>query len=292
VSLYDHIPPSERAAELGLVVKRLRRHTGLDIVPMLVVEGPSDEAVFGAICCHGARNVFPAGTRDLVEQLLIHLTADPLSGCDCVFLVDCDGRGKTATLSSRNELVVTEACDLEADLVTLGVAWRVTRRFVSADDAATSLVGRACDLAMPLSVVRRAAHGVHVSMKRRGRQLRFNELPELHLSAWTEQSPTDAQVVDVVASELGWWQGSIDDVNRSTATVSRQFAHTCLGKDVLDALYRLLVFEATGEVRGWDCDYFHRAVHAELAPRDLPAWEVGRRIYDWQDASGHTLLET
>src|SRR4051812_19367413 len=112
-SLFDHIGPSIVAADLELVVRRLRKETGLELIPMVVVEGPSDETLIGPLCVAGSKQVFAAGTRTLVEQLLIYLRGEPVPGCDCVFVTDCDGRGKAIALKQEPTLVVTENCDVE-----------------------------------------------------------------------------------------------------------------------------------------------------------------------------------
>lgn len=291
MSLFDNITPSERAVELGLMANRVRRRMRLDVVPMLVVEGATDEEFFSGLCSQGAEQIFPAGTRALVEQLFAHLKREPVEGCECVFLVDCDGRGKTVNLATERELLVTETCDLEADVVRMGVAARVARRFVDSDDAATGLVRRACELAMVVSVVRRAAHSASVSMKiKGGRQLRFEDLPEIQLSAWEADLPSEVDVLNVVGSELTWSTEEVMKVLDCIGGVQREFATTCLGKDALDALFRLLRSEGNGDVRGWSREHFHKVVFRAVGPEDLDQWEVGRRLQAWQNATGHVLL--
>jgi hypothetical protein len=290
VGLFDHLPPSERAAELSLRVKRLRRRVQLSLVPMLVVEGNTDEPCLGGICSFGSDQVFSAGTRSLVEQLLTILENDPIPGCDCVYLVDCDGRGKTVHLQNRDALIVTVNCDLEADLVQLGVAERVVRPFLTPDAAAPAMVQRAVGVAMPMSVVRRAAHSESVSMKRCGRQLALIDLPSSALDAWEQAAPSDGDAVRVVADHLGWESATRVKVQGAMRTVNRTFRDCVLGKDVLDALFLLVQREGSGEVRGWSRDHFHQRVRGALTPDDIGNWEVARRLRAWSQGVGHELL--
>lgn len=291
MSLYDHITPSEQAVELNLVTNRVRRQTGLDIVPMLVVEGATDESLLSQICLLGDRQIFPAGTRDLVEQLLRHLKREPIDGVDCVFLVDCDGKGKTVALAQEHTLLVTETCDIEADLVRLGVATRLTREYVLSDAEAADLVKRACDLAMQLSTVRRAAHAASISMKVNQRQLRLTDLPEIHLSAWEETLPSPTDVISVVGAELEWTLLQEEEVANRLEVVSLDFTETCMGKDALDALFRLLRDQGQGDARGWAREYFYKVVRSRLELSDLDQWQVGQRLRAWQKTRGRDLLK-
>lgn len=287
----SHMTPSERAGELLLIVRRLRKRTGLSVVPMLVVEGAADEEVFGDLCKHGPQQVFAAGTRDLVEQLLRHLQANPIDGCDCLYLVDCDGYGKTADLSAAKNLVVTETCDMEADLVRLGAAMRLAKRFTASDSAAKNLVDRACALALPLSMVRRAAFRCSISMRRSQHQLRMADFSDLQLLAWDEAEPSSQEVLRSVATELDWSESDRGKVEHSMSTVSSEFNRAGLGKDALDALFRLLKQEGMGDVRGWSLGHFYKSVAKELRLDDLGRWEVGRRLRAWEEDVGHELVK-
>jgi hypothetical protein len=291
VSLLSHITPSDRAGELLLIVRRLRKHTGEDVVPVLVVEGAADEEVFGELCVHGTRQVFAAGNRDLVEQLLRHIRSSPIDGCECLYLVDCDGYGKTPDLSAAAELVVSETCDLESDLVQLGAAERLAERFISTGAAAKDLVDRACALALPLSIVRRASFLSSVSMRRPKHQLRMADFSDLQLSAWDGRTPTEQEMLGSVASELEWSTPTRERVKHALPQVSRDFDRTTLGKDAIDALYWLLKREGQGEVRGWNLSFFYKSVARELHLDDLDGWEVGRRLRAWEAASGHKLMK-
>jgi hypothetical protein len=258
---------------------------------MLVVEGSADEEVFGALCKHGSQQVFAAGNRDLVEQLLRHIRANPIDGCDCLYLVDCDGYGKTADLGAAKNLLVTETCDMEADLVRLGAAARLARRFTTSDSAAKDLVERACALALPLSIVRRAAFRCSVSMRRGQRQLRMADFSDLQLLAWDEAAPPVEEVLSSVATELDWTVDDQNMVESNIASVPTDFDRAGLGKDAFDALFRLLKQEGAGEVRGWNLGYFYKSVGKELRPEDFAHWEVGRRLKAWEEDVGHELVE-
>lgn len=290
MSIYDYITPSEQAAALGLLVKRVRRNTEAGNIPVLVVEGTSDEAVFRDHRASEQSAVFAAGTRTLVEQLLRHLRTQPVAGCECIFLIDCDGLGKTPNLAGEESLLVTQACDMEADLVSLGVAKRTARRFLPSDEVTDAILERAAGLAMSVSVVRRAAHGASISMKKAGKQLRLRDVSDDDVIEIESRSPSPADALDVIALEMGWNEQVKEVVAARLSSISPDFERACLGKDALDALHALLVKEGSGEVRGWSCDHFHQVVRGELQLDDFSNWEVGRRLYAWQEKSGCSLL--
>jgi hypothetical protein len=258
---------------------------------MLVVEGATDEIALAGLCQGGRDQIFPGGSRDLVEQLLTHLQREPIDGCQCVFLVDCDGKGKTVRLANAQELVVTEACDMEADLLAIGVVSRLIRKFVAGDDDENRLVTDAQALGMALSIVRRAANAAEISMKKAGSQFRLTDVPDMHLTSWEEAIPADDEVVGVVSAELGWSDVETQAVISKLPAIRRSFAVCCLGKDVLDAVFRLLLDRGQGDVRGWNRDYFYQAVFESVEPSDAKTWEVGRRISGWEEATGCRLLQ-
>ncbi|MBK5219380.1 MAG: hypothetical protein JJE35_06320 [Thermoleophilia bacterium] len=292
MSLADQLTPSALAVELGLLVNRIRGITGLDIVPMIVVEGDADNSALSPVCRLGSDGVFVAGGRTHVEQLLSHLRREPIDGCECVFLIDCDGQGKTENLREDGSLLVTETCDLEADLVHLGVATRLIARFLPDPAQAAVMIDRACDLAVVISVVRRAAHATSVRMKHpNGRQLRLGDLPGEEIEHWERTTPASSEVLPVIADALDWSPVEIDRVSSQITSIDADFGRTCMGKDALDALHRLLSSEGPGEVRGWSCEHFHKEVFAELGQQDLAGWEVGRRLAAWQVNAGHELLK-
>ena len=258
---------------------------------MLIVEGAADELIFEPLCAHGQQQVFAAGNRDLVEQLLRHLQQHPIEGCDCLYLVDCDGYGKTTDLKNAKNLLVTETCDMEADLVQLGAARRLARRYMGSDADSEDIVSRACALALPLSIVRRAAFQASVSMRKNRHQLRLADLPDLQLVAWEQKESLLGEVLASVASELEWSKDEEEKVRSKLDDVSTDFGRVCLGKDALDALFRLLRQEGNGEIRGWNLSYFYKALASELQPADFEDWEVGRRLRAWEKRLGHELVK-
>lgn len=284
MSLFDHVPPSERAADLGLVVRRLLKRAERSSIPILVVEGRTDEPPLGVICEFGEAQVFSAGTRGLVEQLLVYLDGHPVHGCDCVFVVDCDANGKTSHLAARDDLVVTEACDLEADLVSLGVAERLAERHC---EHANELVALAIATAMPVSRVRRAAHRVSVSMKQGHMQMPLAALDDATLTRWETAPPSDSEMVAAIGAVLGWSTEIQAHVLSELPNVGTTMQGTVLGKDVLDALHRLILDRGSGDAKGWTRQFFHKTVRAELRHEDFEQWEVGRRLARWAAAKGH-----
>lgn len=287
--LFDHIGPSVIAEDLTRVVRRVRKHTGLDVVPMLVVEGPTDETLLSRHCAQGQEQVFAAGTRGLVEQLLVHLRAAPITGCTCVFLTDCDGEGKTAYLKNEAALVVTENCDSEADLVALGVATEVITKLLGDGDRARGIVEEAIQIAMPVSRVRRAAARASVSFKRSGGArlaLRDVDISDVRAQA-ASHSAADA-AIRAVCGKLGWTTDDVTAVENELGSVSNEYRRVCSGKDVLDAAWTLLTDEAG--LASMTAEAFHGRVRAGLQSAHVSSWKVGRRLSDWQESVGVKLI--
>lgn len=290
MSLFDHVAPSERVADLAMVARRLRRNRGLEQVSILVVEGRTDEPAWGSLCTLGDAQVFSAGTRALVEQMAVLLHGTPVERCHCAYLVDCDASGKSRHLRHRRDLVVTETCDVESDLVELGVAKRVIAPFMDSDALAISAIAAAKEVALPLSVVRRAAHKARVSMKVRDRQFRLHEVSPETQHAWERQAPEDAEVVALVGGLLCWSTDQFDAVDSELGAVNRSPAQCLLGKDILDALFTIVCREGHGEIRGWSAESFQRAVIRALQVEDAVGWVVVERLRAWASACGCDLL--
>ena len=286
--LYDHIGPSIVAADLLLAVRRLRKHTGLDLVPMVVVEGPSDETLLGRMCAAGPQQVFAAGTRPLVEQLLEHLRREPIEGCTCVFITDCDGRGKTLRLKEEPALVVTENCDMEADLVMLGIVQEVLSAELNEEQKAASLIDEARALAVPVSRARRAADRVSVTFKCRGRRLSLSGIADDVLRSGRSDGLQSLDVLDAVQGTIGWTLGERERVEQELDATPDDFRQVCSGKDVVDAIWFLLCED--GLAGGLTVQAFDRHVRAGLQLRHLAGWEVGRRLDVWQRSEGIQLL--
>lgn len=278
MSLYDHVAPSERVGELDLIVKRIRRHTGLEVVPVLVVEGPADESLLRTHCRHDPGQVFAAGTRGLVEGMLIYIGLHPVSHCECIYLTDCDGVGKAPSLRMDRTLLVTQGCDLEADLVMLGVVERTVGTFTSAP-LARSLVQQGVAISLPLSVIRRRAHTVGVSMRWNGRRLRLCDLRPYGNGYWSSSPPSEDEVLRELKSVLGWSNEVCERVGSAVLSRPVAFENHGSGKDVLDAVWLLLRdLGVTAE----SSNVFHDKVRRALSINDISEWEVGRRILAWQ----------
>jgi hypothetical protein len=255
---------------------------------MLIVEGPTDENLLCGLCQHGQRQVWAAGTRKLVETLLVYLGANPIEGCECVYLTDCDGRGKANHLKHKPQLIVTAGCDAEADLVSLGVAERAVRTLLEEEGRAAGLVAHALSVALPLSVIRRRAHSTSISMKRDKRMLRFTDLPTSYIDKWLLKAPSTDATLDAVAIELGW----SEDVKATVCSAEPQEGSTFelhgSGKDTLDVLWLLLRRERNDH--NLSRDGFHNQVRDALQNSDLADWEVGKRLRKWQADAGVELI--
>lgn len=284
--LYDHIGPSIIAEDLARVVRRLRKHTCMDVVPMLIVEGPTDESLLAPHC---AKQVFAAGTRALVEQLLVHLRDQPIAGCDCVYLTDCDARGKSIALREERSLVVTTNCDMEADLVALGVAAKVLTEILPQDVAASEVVSAAIALAIPVSQVRRAAAQAGVTFKRSGgARLALRDMAPTMLRDGLKSGLSTNDVMAVVSQALGWSSADVSSVQGQLPTISADFRAVCSGKDVLDAAW--IVLRSRGVAGSLTAEALHRRVRSGFTADHVVGWDVAQRLRAWQESVGLELL--
>lgn len=288
MGLLERATPSDAFIRLERLVKKLKRRAASGPVPILVVEGTTDVRFLGRLATSRAEQIFAAGDRALVEGLLMHLKNSPIDGCECVFLTDCDAKGKPSYLKADANLVVTDNCDLEADLVALGIVDDVVRQITDEAVDVESVMTEALGLGLVLSTVRRAAHADRISMKKSG-GARFSpmDLDSGDVAAWRLVRPTPQEMVGAVGRALRWSAQERARVASQTSHVRGSFKDVCTGKDVIDFTVLRLRGEGFAAVDAFEI--MERAATLALA-RDLSDWVVQRRIRAWEQVAGVNLL--
>jgi hypothetical protein len=263
------------------VSKRRKKISGS--IAYLVVEGNSDERLWKNILGDTGGEIFPAGNRTQVEGLLVHLDSEPIEGCSCVFLTDCDGRGKAKHLKQADELVVTQCCDIEADSVALGLMTRAIMKLVDDTESASEIVRTANRIGLSVSRVRRAAAREYVSMKKAGRWLSLRQLGWPTLRQHLRSDDPDVAISKVVGEVLGWSYNDYQRVLNRLGEIPAEFERTCNGKDVYEAT--LLLLDDYG-VPGLTLSGLKARVWKEYASGDAETWVVAKRLMSWQEKVG------
>jgi hypothetical protein len=268
-------------------------------LPVLVVEGPNDPKLFKKL---GVKEgcIFIAGNRDAVVGLLeYHIRERRPEEVECVFLIDCDTEGKPHSEILQKEetrLLVTQCCDIEADLFAVGMVESALCSVMSHEDAA-AYVDEAKQMSLPLSIVRRRANKASVSMKNIGL---FDVAREVRLE-WRDATPEWRMVLEHVRLVRPWSPEQVNLVKGQELAEPISFDRYALGKDTIDALFFLLFEDGRFEHRhfaefSWIIEPrpnfkgFGIWLRDHAEKTDISNWEVGKRLNAWQLDRGVELI--
>lgn len=232
------------------------------------------------------------------------------------FIVDCDGESTRAWLS--DEIIVTDTCDLEADLLiglelSTSIATQVlARRYgdISAvHETAKSISTYAQDVSAGLGVVLNAGRSVGVSVSTRDlrtgkkRRTRLSDIPDAPKWASSHsQTPEVTVLLDQVAALKGWSTADKDAVcarlsaggkkpcrrhgtGNCSPCIARRFSN---GHDVVEALEMTLAVEL-----GPGCLAPHEIESLAIASStsmDRSKWKVLARLRNRELATGLSLV--
>ncbi len=290
----DAVGPLFFYQEVKLLAAKLKKHEGLEVVPMLVVEGQEDERVFADFCKLTPKQVRLVGNRDMVEGVMREFRGELPSFLQLAGLTDCDGVGKAPKnpeLHADPALVVTQGCDLEADLFLIGAVERALGALNVR--GASDLAARAMDMAVPISALRRGAHaeGLGMTIPPKKHRLRFAWLDDQAIEACASAEFEDAldAVSRACAERLGWRQQELIAATAATPRDGVTFEAVGSGKDAFDALY----FLARDINALKDLQPAKLVEHSarQVRATDFAEWHVGRRLTSWQDATGVELMD-
>jgi|GEM_PF-3275720 len=294
MTLRKHLTPSIVYKDVKDNAKRIKRRKGVEVVPMLVVEGKDDEEVFADFCKLTRDQVMCVGDRNMVEGVMREFRRELPSFLQLAGLTDCDAVGKVPDLITDRALVVTQGCDLEADFFLIGVVERALGALNVR--APGDLAARAMDMSVPISALRRGAHAVEgLSMKipSRGQKrqfLRFARLDDQAIEACASAEFEDAldAVSRACAELLGWSQEERSAATAATPRDGVTFETVGSGKDAFDAL--LFLLRSSPKPNTLDDPRRVERSARQLTATDFADWHVGRRLTSWQDATGVELL--
>ncbi len=158
------------SAEALLADVRLRLEGLGDHATALVVEGYDDKRIFYHRIASRAE-VVPAGGKRLLRAGLAAISEKDRG--KILFLTDCDYDVLGGTLRGGPDLVITNSCDVEADLIGLGILEKIVVEVVPGvvqnRDSATKVANyvRQCAelIAMPIGRIRIAAQPLGVDLE-------------------------------------------------------------------------------------------------------------------------------
>jgi len=293
MGLDDDLLASDRYAEIKILAENLIKREGVEVVPMLVVEGEEDENVFRKFCVLAPTQVRLVHNKDNVEGVIREFRLDLPPFLELAGLTDCDAVGKAPEdpkLRADPALVVTQGCDLEADLFLIGAVERALEALNVR--GASDLAARAMDMAVPISALRRGAHaeGIGMTIPPKKHRLRFAWLDDQAIEACASAKFEDAldAVSRACAERLGWRQQELIAATAATTRDGVTFASVGSGKDAFDALSFL-----SREINALkDLQPAKLIEHSarQVRATDFAEWHVGRRLTSWQDATGVQLI--
>src|SRR5580658_6101375 len=88
----------------------------------LIVEGNDDQRLFHSWVAATAQ-VVPTGGKTLLRSALLSIREDDRGRV--LFLTDCDYDVAAGTLRGGPDIVITSTCDVESDLIELGILERL-----------------------------------------------------------------------------------------------------------------------------------------------------------------------
>jgi hypothetical protein len=254
----------------------------------LIVEGFDDKRLFYHRMSATAEVVPSGGKRLLRAGLGAMISADKGR---MLFLTDCDYDVLGGTLCGGPDVVITSSCDVESDLIGLGVLTKIVVEVVpgvvETKERAVKVAGDVCacaqSLARPLGRIRIAAQpfGVDLDLsnldfaKYWDKASRSPMVDKLHTSIFTR-----LRNAGVGISKSGW-----EDLIAETPDESI----VCNGKDLIQAAQMILRthYKMSHKV---SADMMTSMIRLSLDERHFEAWPVVQRIRAWEKKSGRILL--
>jgi hypothetical protein len=250
---------------------------------LLVVEGPDDKRLFCSHTLHRQQVIGAGGRRLLLSALAF---ADQHGRNDVLFVTDCDYEVALGRLHPSANLVITEQCDVESDLVALGGVERIVLELVpdtlESDDTLNHVVNavltRSVSLAQNLGALRKMAvqHGFEISTDVRFGKFRTDE------SADVDDEKMVRSVLQGTDCPL--------DLGAALETVRRERCGLtiCNGHDLMGAINHVL--RADFGVRDQTPESLEALLRHGLQRETFSEWSVVVRIRRWEEVTGRRVL--
>jgi hypothetical protein len=254
----------------------------------LVVEGFDDKRLFYHRVVTTAE-VVPAGGKRLLRAGLNAMLDDDKGRI--LFLTDCDYDVLNGTLHGGPDIIITGSCDVEADLISLGILEKVVVEVIpgtvetrgAAMRVAADVRGRAELIALPLGRIRIAAQPLGVDL----------ELEDMDLAKYWNKSAgevlTDKLATSIfarlkrggVSLSKAEWLSLIDSTPNDVVV--------CNGKDLIAAAQMIMRVHYKMNNRV-SAEMLTSMMRLAVDDSHFQTWSVVQRIHKWEERSGSFLL--
>jgi Protein of unknown function (DUF4435) len=255
----------------------------------LVVEGNDDKRLFYSRVC-ASSDVIPTGGKTLLRSALESMLESDKGRV--LFFTDCDYDVASGDLHGGPDIVITASCDVESDLIDLGIldklAVEVVPQAISSKDSATrigtNVREHAEKAALPLGRIRMAAQPFGVDL----------ELEEIDFSKyWDKKSKTVLAdklykvIRDHISAKVGISQTEWDERLRQIPTNPI----LCHGKDLAKAaqMFFRYLYKMDNKITSGMLIMMMRLAIDEST---FESWSVVKRIRAWEARSSRRLLTT
>jgi Protein of unknown function (DUF4435) len=275
-------------ADALLADVRLRLDGLGDAAAVLVVEGADDKRMFYRHMAPSA-DVVPCGGKRLLRAGLEAML--PADAGRMLFITDCDYDVLNGTLHGGPNIVITKACDIEADLIDLGVLEKLVPEVVpnsmgsktSASKIAISVRGHAKKVAEVMGRIRIVAQPIGVDLDFDNWDLlRFWDANSCEPLARKMHQAVLARLkrAGVTISETDW-MARIESVPGDCAV--------CNGKDLIAAAQMILHTHYKMNHK-FSKEIIAGMMRLALDNAQFANWPVVARIRAWEQRHGRAVL--
>lgn len=256
---------------------------------LLVVEGNDDKRLFYSRISTSS-DILPAGGKRLLRAALESIR-DADKG-HIVFFTDCDYDVPAGILHGGPDIVITTSCDVESDLISLGILDRVAVEVVpqaiaskeSAANIGVDVRAHAEMLALPMGRIRMAAQPLGLEL----------ELDEVDFSKYWDKK-AKAALVDKLYS-VTWehisklsdvtydeWSARLDECPNNSMV--------CNGKDLAKGAQLVFryMYKMDNKVT---TEMLLMMIRLAVDDGIFESWPVVKRIRSWEGAHGRVLFSS
>jgi hypothetical protein len=266
---------------------RLRLDALGDESAVLVVEGNDDKRLFFARIS-STSDIVPAGGKTLLRAAL-----DSIRDVDkgrILFFTDCDYDVSSGELHGGPDVVITTSCDVESDLISLGllgkVAIEVVPQAVIARDSPArievNIREHAERLALPFGRIRMAAQPFGVDL----------QLDDIDFAKYWDKKTNKVLVEKIYQVMWDHLSGEVD-VNRQDWDARLQEipenSMLCHGKDLVKAaqMFFRYLYKMDSTINK---DVLAMMLRLVVDQEVFENWTVVKRMRKWEDLYGRSIL--
>ena len=254
----------------------------------LVVEGNDDKRLFYSHIAVDV-DIVPAGGKKLLRSALQSILEQDKGRM--LFLTDCDYDVAAGTLHGGPDVVITATCDVESDLINLGILEKlavevVPLRSIEAKDGAARIAAEIQShaelIALALGRIRMAAQPLGVDLELEDIDLNkyWDRKRGRFLSDKLDQVIWERLTKETNISREDWEER----VNQSPSDLL-----LCHGKDLLKAvqLFFRILYKMDNKIT---VDMLNIMMRLAMDQPQFERWKVVQRIRQWESRYGRVLL--